>query len=683
MFVKSQFILRLHLSLAAACLLAVSLPLSAQTVADRQPTALRARQDVIRRDDALTITVIGQPSLTGTYSVDADGAVRIPLIGSVPAADLTVAGLAERLRQRLNGYLRDPDVRVTLDRPAEVFVLGEVKAPGTFPLTESLTVVELLAKAGHTTGGEVLLVRTPGARGPMMPDHAEPSNVIRINLRELEKDAETGDLSRNVALAANDTVFVPKLDPTLVYVVGQVRNPGAHSVADGTTVLQIVTLAGGPTDDAALNRIRVTRWTEGADRGRRVRLTDAVHPGDSIAVPEAFQIPSVISVAPIQPDTPRQSPFRIPLGPYMALRPSLTVWRLGVDTNVFNSGGKPQASFVATFGPELGVTLKTSHLQVDASGRLALSAYPSQTSENSSEPGYGIAPSLTVTPRLTLRSQWNLSRSRERWSNELDLRARRREETFGAGITVRPFARIGLDVDGRDWKVRFDPNQTVSGVDLQQTLTERVRSLKGTLHLTVTALSDLTVSAVAASHRFPLLRSRDANATEITAGVAFKPTAMVTGQVEIGRLRYVPVDTAVPPFDGMAGHFALSRAFRDRTAVGVRAQRAAGASFQPQFPFAIIDQAGGWVQQMLSRRFDVLGEVYHERFSNRFVAPLTGEVQWSNTDTRRYTSQFGVRVGRTRVAANATYVERLYPAGYHNLLLWADVSYGIFQARNQ
>ena len=47
----------------------------------------------------------------------------------------------------------------------------------------------------------------------MLPDQALPSDVIQVNLRQLESDLAQGDLSRNIRLETGDTVFVPTFDP--------------------------------------------------------------------------------------------------------------------------------------------------------------------------------------------------------------------------------------------------------------------------------------------------------------------------------------------------------------------------------------------------------------------------------------------------------------------------------------
>jgi polysaccharide export outer membrane protein len=77
--------------------------------------------------DRLRITVFDQQSLTNTYTVDQAGYVAFPLIGQVPARGRTLQQLSGQIAQKLQqGYLRDPDVTIDVDRYRSVFIMGEV-----------------------------------------------------------------------------------------------------------------------------------------------------------------------------------------------------------------------------------------------------------------------------------------------------------------------------------------------------------------------------------------------------------------------------------------------------------------------------------------------------------------------------------------------------------------------------
>ena len=102
--------------------------------------------------DRIRVTVFEQEGLTNTYSIDQSGYFAFPLVGSVPARGHTVkqieASLAAKLRE---GYLRDPDVSVEVDRYRPIFVMGEVGAAGQYSYVPGLTVQKAVAVAGGFT----------------------------------------------------------------------------------------------------------------------------------------------------------------------------------------------------------------------------------------------------------------------------------------------------------------------------------------------------------------------------------------------------------------------------------------------------------------------------------------------------------------------------------------------------
>ncbi|HXE80456.1 MAG TPA: polysaccharide biosynthesis/export family protein [Vicinamibacterales bacterium] len=244
---------------------------------------------VIGPHDVLEITVWGHDDLTGRYVVSADGSFNFPLLGRVNAAGRTEAAVERQLRDALaDGFIKNPQVTVNVNtyRSRQVFVIGEVRQPGTFYLSGQETLIQILARAGSTTpaaGNEVLIVRPrQQSKGPVRPDEVSPNEVIHVDLERLR----SGGLAEPIVLQNGDTIFVTEAET--VYVLGQVRNPGRYSIAKGTTVLQVLSLAGGATDRGATNRIRITRQESGGKREFRATLTDVVQPGDTVLVPERF-----------------------------------------------------------------------------------------------------------------------------------------------------------------------------------------------------------------------------------------------------------------------------------------------------------------------------------------------------------------------------------------------------------
>ena len=251
-------------------------------------TAQSAGDYVIGPHDVLTIQVFDQADLGGKYAVETDGTFSFPLIGRITAAGLTLRNFETELKKKLaDGYFRNPQVTVAIEqyRSQRVFVMGEVRNPGPVALTGGMTLIEALSRAGSTlpsSSGEVAIVRAPGANAPVLPGPEKGADIMRASIRDLEG----GSMKQNIELRDGDTIFVPRAESA--YVFGQVKAPGAYSIQKDTTVLQALSLAGGVTENGALNRIRVVRLVNGEKKELKVKLSDLVKPGDTIIVPERY-----------------------------------------------------------------------------------------------------------------------------------------------------------------------------------------------------------------------------------------------------------------------------------------------------------------------------------------------------------------------------------------------------------
>jgi polysaccharide export outer membrane protein len=247
---------------------------------------------VVGSQDVLTITSYDQADLSGKFSIETDGTFTYPLIGRFRAGGLTLRAVEEGLKKRLKdeGFFKNPQITVAIEqyKSQKFFIVGEVRSPGTYPLSGNMTLVEALARAGSTqpsASGEAVIVHAGNsATGPVIPttDPDDP-NVTRVNLRELEN----GGFSQNVVLRDGDTIFVPRSES--IYVFGQVKNPGAYGLQQkNTSVLQALALAGGVTNRGSTSRIQVVRIVNGNKKEVSVKLNDVVRPGDTIVVRERF-----------------------------------------------------------------------------------------------------------------------------------------------------------------------------------------------------------------------------------------------------------------------------------------------------------------------------------------------------------------------------------------------------------
>ena len=257
------------------------------------PFTSRAQGDYLSGpEDVIEITVWGHEDLKRVIPVSLEGTITFPMIGEVRSAGKSTQQMEKELAQKLgDGYIKNPQITVTVKeyKSQKVFVMGEVKNPGTYPITKENNLLFTLSQAGGFTkdaGEEVIVVRPhdPSKKSMMTLEEASAAKetILRLNL----KDAISGDLKSNIQVRDGDSIIVPKLP--LFYVMGEVQKPGQYNLERGTTVLMGISIGGGLTPKAAPNRTKVVREVEGKKTEIKVNLEALVQPGDTIIVPESF-----------------------------------------------------------------------------------------------------------------------------------------------------------------------------------------------------------------------------------------------------------------------------------------------------------------------------------------------------------------------------------------------------------
>src|SRR2546430_10986457 len=219
-------------SLLAASFVAAlfSVAVAAQGGAQTRPSG-PAADYIVGAQDVLTITCYDQADLSGKFTVETDGTFSYPLIGRVKVGGLTLRQVESEVKTRLvgAGYFRNPQITGPVDtyKSQKVFVVGEVRTPGTYALSGDMNLVEALARAGSTlptASGEAIVVHPAASTvsGPTLPSQDKDAKTERVDLRAMEN----GIFTENTLLRDGDTVFVPRAES--VYVFGQVKSPGAY-----------------------------------------------------------------------------------------------------------------------------------------------------------------------------------------------------------------------------------------------------------------------------------------------------------------------------------------------------------------------------------------------------------------------------------------------------------------------
>jgi polysaccharide export outer membrane protein len=189
--------------------------------------------------------------VAGTH-VKPDGRIYLPQVGGVPAAGRSVIELQDDLRQRLEKFRESPYVSVDVleYRSQQFYVLGDVNAPGAYPVNGRTTLVGAVAGTGGLAPTASLDTAYVLRRGKVLP-----LNLADVLVR--------GDMSRDTVMQHGDIVYVPSYEEARVFVVGQVNEPGPVPMPKGQLTLAGAIGAARGLDFATAdyNDIRVFRGT--------------------------------------------------------------------------------------------------------------------------------------------------------------------------------------------------------------------------------------------------------------------------------------------------------------------------------------------------------------------------------------------------------------------------------------
>jgi polysaccharide export outer membrane protein len=226
--------------------------------------------DKLGPGDAVHITVYQQPDLTTDARVSEQGAIVMPLVGSVKVAGLNTSEAASHIAKTLKDgqYLKNPQVSVALTtvRSRQVSVLGLIVRPGRYPLEETHSrLPDLIAAAGGIAAGG-----------------SEQVTVIRNG-----QPQKVSALSKDFDLKGGDTVYIERAP--VFYIYGEVAHAGAFPVIDNMTVMQAISVGGGITPRGSENRVKLRRKDpDGKVREYDASLVDVVKADDVIFVKESL-----------------------------------------------------------------------------------------------------------------------------------------------------------------------------------------------------------------------------------------------------------------------------------------------------------------------------------------------------------------------------------------------------------
>jgi polysaccharide export outer membrane protein len=206
--------------------------------------------------DVLEISVFRVEDLNKEVRVNGNGQLFLPLIGIVDVEGMSVPEVESLIAEKLSrDYIQNAQVSVYVKeyRSQEITVLGAVGKPDVYSVTRYRGVVEMLSLAGGVTekAADSIRVSTSGV-DEETGKTIKKNYVLSINGLLSDREALAG-----LTLSGGDAIYVPEAG--VVYVEGAVNEPGAYKMSGDVTVLQALTLAGGPLWESDQSRVKIVR----------------------------------------------------------------------------------------------------------------------------------------------------------------------------------------------------------------------------------------------------------------------------------------------------------------------------------------------------------------------------------------------------------------------------------------
>ncbi|MBW1978923.1 MAG: SLBB domain-containing protein [Deltaproteobacteria bacterium] len=205
---------------------------------------------VIGPGDNFTIHLWGKAEETYNVSVNRDGCIYVPRVGTLNVSGLTFSELRRYLMRKFKEYYPAFEMSLTMGRlrTIQVFIVGEARTPGTYSLSSLSTIITALFEAGGPTKNGSLRDIRLFRNGKVIKD---------LDLYEFFIKGFKGN---DVRLQSGDTIFIPVLGP-VVGIAGCVRRPAIYEMKGSQTIAEMIAAAGGVLPLGYLQNVVVERIT--------------------------------------------------------------------------------------------------------------------------------------------------------------------------------------------------------------------------------------------------------------------------------------------------------------------------------------------------------------------------------------------------------------------------------------
>ena len=203
---------------------------------------------VLGPGDEVRIQIWGAVDFAGNQTLDRNGQISLPKIGSVNLSGVQVKDLEATLRKQVATVFTNVTVNASLGklRGITVYVVGQAQQPGTYNLSSLSTLVN----AVFASGG-------PGVNGSMRQIELKRGGKTVTTL-DLYDFIAKGDKSKDAALQPGDVIMVPPVGPR-VALTGATDHGAIYELKAGTTVQDVLALGGGVPALASAQKALVER----------------------------------------------------------------------------------------------------------------------------------------------------------------------------------------------------------------------------------------------------------------------------------------------------------------------------------------------------------------------------------------------------------------------------------------
>ena len=208
----------------------------------------------LRSGDELQIAILGEENQTlQTVPVGPDGRINYRDVYEVYASGRTPSELATALEERLKKIYRAPRVSIVVKKYQghSVTVMGLIRNPGRYPVTNRTRLMDVIALAG---GIPLFDPRSIGAGALEMADLSNArllrgNKFVPVDFEALFSNRPYEVARNNVPLQADDRIFIPSAGrlENKIMVLGAVRRPGLYHYRKTVNFVEAVALAGGPS----------------------------------------------------------------------------------------------------------------------------------------------------------------------------------------------------------------------------------------------------------------------------------------------------------------------------------------------------------------------------------------------------------------------------------------------------